>query len=120
MTSRKITDTWEISQDKPPITFDGAVLFLKNCFQQAITQDDDGVDRPFIDVLKDMINKNPDKWWVEHHFSWGMGVRNMLRKNGYSEKALGIDNLDDYYIPFVEQACLGKGNNHRPIPDKSN
>ena len=117
MTSRKITDLWEVSQDKPPITLDGAVLFLNNWFKQAISQDEEGIDRPLIDVLTEMINKSPEKWWIGHHFGWGMGVRNMLRKNGFDEKELGIDNLDDYYIPLVEQACLGKGKNYRPIPD---
>jgi hypothetical protein len=46
----------------------------------------------------------PANWWVSHHFTWGMGIRNLLRNNGYGEKELGIDNLDDVYIPIVEEA----------------
>lgn len=38
------------------------------------------------------------------HFSWGMGVRNLLRTEGFGEDFFGIDNLDDYYVPLVELA----------------
>lgn len=45
-----------------------------------------------------------DDWWVGLHFSWGMWMRNQMRTNGFGEKELGIGNLDDCYIKFVEEA----------------
>lgn len=64
--------------------------------------------------VKEAYKKEPDDWWVSYHFSWGMGVRNLLRQKGASEKELGIDNLDDYYIVLVEQA-LGLEDLNGPI-----
>lgn len=39
------------------------------------------------------------------HFSFGMGVRNLLRQGGFSEVMLGVQNLDDYYVPLLEAAA---------------
>ena len=38
------------------------------------------------------------------HHGWGTGIRNLLRQNGFSEKHLGVSNLDDYYVGLVEAA----------------
>lgn len=114
--TRKIDDPWEISQDSLPRTLDGAIDFLKIKLSEQIEENDEGLKKPLIEELTRMINQNPEKWWVEHHFIWGMGIRNLLRKNGFGEQELGVDNLDDYYVGLIEQACLGKGNNHHKMP----
>jgi hypothetical protein len=106
---RKITDPWEVSKESPLKTLDGAIVFLNNWLsQQTGKKEDKDSERPLIEVVSDMIQENPTKWWVEHHFGWGMGMRNLLRKNGFNEQELSIDNLDDYYIMLIEQACLGQ------------
>lgn len=43
-------------------------------------------------------------WWVPYHFYWGMSVRNTLRTKGFDEEYFKIDNLDDFYVPLVEEA----------------
>lgn len=50
------------------------------------------------------IAKNPKKWWVGYHFGWGMGIRNLLRKEGFKDSESKSGNLDDIYIPLVEEA----------------
>jgi len=102
--TRKITDPWEVSKDAPPKTLDGAIVFLNNWLSQQ-------------DWLNLYIKENPTKWYVMHHFSWGMAMRNLLRENGYGEQELGIGNLDDYYVALIEQACLGKGNHYHQMPN---
>jgi hypothetical protein len=47
---------------------------------------------------------DPEGWWAPHHFLWGMSVRNLLRQKGFGEDHFGVDNLDDFYIPLVEEA----------------
>jgi hypothetical protein len=61
------------------------------------------------EAIREAIRNNPQTWWAEYHSFWGMMVRNELRKAGFGEKELGIDNLDDYYIGLIELAlerCL--------------
>ncbi len=41
------------------------------------------------------------------HHGWGTAVRNLLRTEGFGEKELGVDNLDDYYTALVEAAVMG-------------
>ena len=109
---RKITDPWEVSQDRLD-SFDEAVLFLKNWLTQTMSQDEP--DKSMLEIITKMIKENPTEWWVGHHFGWGMGIRNLLRENGHGEKELGVDNLDDHYIPLIERACL----NHHIFFDES-
>jgi len=114
---RKITDPWEVSKDAPPKTLEGAIVFLNNWLSQTSGKEkDEDPEQPMIEVVTKMINENPTEWWLGHHFGWGMGMRNILRKNGYDEQTLGVSNLDDYYIGLIEQACLGKGNHHHEMP----
>lgn len=47
---------------------------------------------------------DPDCWFAPYHFTWGMAVRNLLRDKGFDEAYFGIHNLDDIYIPLVEEA----------------
>lgn len=93
---------------------------MRNWLSQAMGKEkEDEPERPLIEVVRDMIERNPEEWWVMHHFGWGMGMRNLLRDNGFSEKDMGVGNLDDYYIAFIEQACLGEGKNIHPLPTET-
>lgn len=47
----------------------------------------------------------PKTWWAGSHLQWGMFIRNVLRDAGFTEKAVGIGNWDDYYVELVEEAC---------------
>lgn len=38
------------------------------------------------------------------HFSFGMYIRNLLRKNGVKDEMFPSHNLDDYYVQLVEWA----------------
>jgi hypothetical protein len=115
--TRKITAPWEVSIDAPPKTLDGAIVFLNNWLSQETGKEDENTERPMIEVVSNMIQESPNKWWVMHHFTWGMAMRNLLRENGFTEQELGIDNLDNYYISLIEQACLGKGKNYHQMPN---
>ena len=55
-------------------------------------------------MIREAIEGNPDHWWVSRHVTWGMRVRNELRKHGYGEEVLGVDNLDDVYVGLIEEA----------------
>ena len=115
--NRKINEPWQISQDAPPKTQEGAVIFLKDWLTQKTGKEKDGdPERPLISVVTEMIKNNPDEWWLGHHFGWGISMRNLLREHGYGEQDLGIGNLDDYYIAWIEQACLGMGKNFHKLP----
>lgn len=76
-----------------PIKKLGAVAYLR----KALASD--------MPKIRGAIAVNPQEWWAPFHMWWGMSVRNALRANGFSEKELGIDNLDDYYIGLVELAA---------------
>lgn len=60
-------------------------------------------------LVRKMAARDPQGWWTAHHFHWGMGVRNLLRKGGFGEEYFGIANLDDYYIGLVEMAVGVRG-----------
>ena len=114
---RKINEPWEVSQDKPPHTPDGAILFLRNWLSQKSGKEkNEDPERPLIEVVTEMIKENNQEWWLGLHFGWGMTMRNLLRENGYGEKDLGIGNLDDYYVGWIEQACLGNGHHYHKLP----
>ena len=56
--------------------------------------------------IRDAAKRDPQTWWADYHMTWGMAVRNLLRRNGYDEKTLGIQNLDDVYVGLVEASLL--------------
>jgi len=47
---------------------------------------------------------DPVGWSYGYHMFWGMSVRNLLRKKKFGEDYFRIHNLDDIYIPLVEEA----------------
>lgn len=51
-----------------------------------------------------MMQENPETWWAESHFGWGMSIRNMFRQTVCLDKDLPSGNWDDYYIGIVEEA----------------
>ena len=59
---------------------------------------------PAARAVRSAIARDPQEWWVAHHFHWMMSVRNLLREHGFGEKEFGIDNLDDYAVGLVELA----------------
>lgn len=56
------------------------------------------------ETLFDILKRKKREWWYGHHFQLGMWIRNMLRSNGFGEKELEVENLDDYYIDIVKDA----------------
>ena len=55
-------------------------------------------------LIRTEIECDPKNWYVSMHFDWGMSIRNDLRNAGFGEKELGIGNMDDVYVPLVEEA----------------
>ena len=64
-----------------------------------------GIDADTWVAVGNAIAKDPAAWWVGHHFGWSMGVRNLLREKGFTDKESKSGNLDDIYIPLVEAAA---------------
>lgn len=57
---------------------------------------------PMFDILKRKCTG--EGWFVGHHFSLGMWLRNCMRSNVFGEADMGVDNLDDFYIPLLDRA----------------
>ena len=74
-----------------------AVEFLRGYFADAPTT---------LQEIRDAAKKDPQTWWAEYHLTWGMGVRNLLRRKGYGEADLGVSNLDDVYVGLIEESLL--------------
>lgn len=58
------------------------------------------------DVFRDLherIENDPTGWYSPLHFSFGMGVRNLLRSKGYDDSVFGC-NLDDVCAPIIRDA----------------
>jgi len=83
----------EMYADIPSKKRDEAVEFLAERLMEVL---------PFV---KEEIKPDPKNWNVPHHLWWGMGVRNLLRDNGFDEPFFGVDNLDCIYKFLVEAAC---------------
>jgi uncharacterized LabA/DUF88 family protein len=65
----------------------------------------------FFDSIFDKIDRygikrdyenDPETWWAEQHFYWGMDMRNLLRKNVCLDNELPTGNWDDYYVQMIE------------------
>lgn len=70
-----------------------AVEFLRTWFTPSVQQQ-----------IREVINiKSPD-WPAGYHLGWGMGVRNALRQHGFGEEQFGVRNLDNIYVPLVEES----------------
>lgn len=53
---------------------------------------------------KDAQHDDPKNWMTPYHLFFGITVRNVLRRGGFTEEALGIHNLDNIYIKALEIA----------------
>jgi hypothetical protein len=56
------------------------------------------------EIREAFISEGEIKWALEHHFGWGMEMRNILRANGFMDNKLPDNNWDDYYIQVIELA----------------
>ena len=56
------------------------------------------------DQIRAAYTAAPTDWYVAYHFGWGIAVRNLLREKGFGEDYFKIHNLDDIYVPLVEEA----------------
>lgn len=79
-----------------PAMRDRAVAYLRHKLGPVATQ------------VRALMAADPQEWWSPLHFDWMMAVRNALREEGFGEKQLGIDNLDDYAVGLVELAVEEK------------
>ena len=83
----------KIPQDKRELV----VQFLKGYFADDVST---------IRDIRAAAVKDPETWWVEYHHTWGMAVRDLLRRNGYGEKYLGVKNLANVYVGLIEESLL--------------
>ena len=73
-----------------------AVEFLRSWLTPSVQQQ-----------IREVVNiKSPD-WPAGYHLGWGMGLRNTLREHGFGEEPFGVRNLDNIYVPLVEEAVSG-------------
>lgn len=64
--------------------------------------------RDFKEQSRKLIEEGKDRFWFSsYHFTAGMKIRNILRGHGFSEKELGIENLDFIYCKLLERAIMG-------------
>lgn len=54
--------------------------------------------------IRELYEKEGPEWWVPFHFSWGMGIRNMLRDGGFRDDLLPCGDWDHYWVQVVEVA----------------
>lgn len=85
-------------------TFDEAAVAFKEELEKA---NEELKDVDVVEMYKKWVSMG-GKWYTKinprWHFEQGMAVRNFLRDNGFGEKDLGVDNLDDVYIEIIELA----------------
>lgn len=59
---------------------------------------------PIAAKIENLYAADREGWCIPYHFFWGMNVRNLLRTKGFGEEYFKIDNLDDIYVPLIEEA----------------
>jgi len=106
------------------------LLALKNSDRkEMITAFLDSLSEEDIFFYKKTIKDNPNGVWATtvntdgpipypFHFRKGMEIRNFFRSNGFNEKTLGIQNLDNVYVSVVEEAITSLPDDYTP-PKKS-
>lgn len=102
---RSIDAPWERSVDaQDPRT--SCIKWMKDFMSKKEAVLNEGDDpRPLLDVMRELMDGDPENWWVGHHFMWGMWMRNQMRTHGFGEKEMGVNNLDDIYIEIIEAAA---------------
>lgn len=56
-------------------------------------------------TLREVYNKAKNKetnWWVEEHFGFGLGIRNILRQGGFGRDSI---TLDEIWHSLIEEAA---------------
>ena len=85
-----------------------AVGMLRRFLNHYLCTDDDRDlhEKTGSEAIRLLKKKHGEDWIhkVQAHFTFGKNIRNMLRENGFSEKDLEVENLDDYYIQMLEEA----------------
>ena len=90
-----ISEEMKIKLNECPVwIIEKSVSYLKSIFTESLIND----------IIR-LYKVNPDSWWAEHHFDWGMRVRNALRDGVCSDSILPSGNWDDYYVQMIELAC---------------
>jgi hypothetical protein len=56
------------------------------------------------DQVRAACAADPEGWYTEFHFGWGMAVRNLLREKNFGEDYFHVHNLDDIYVALIEEA----------------
>ena len=64
--------------------------------------------KDFLSVRQAIID-NPETWYANSHFRWGMSMRNFFRENCCLDQYLPSGNWDDAYTQIIE-AAIKKGN----------
>ena len=54
--------------------------------------------------IAELVKRTPRTWWGLHQRILGTHVRKELRKNGFGEEFMGVENLDDVWVELVEEA----------------
>ncbi len=55
--------------------------------------------------VKNAMDQNGKDWWIDHHYGFGMRVRNLLREGGFD---WGPVDMDDLWVGLVERAVRKK------------
>ena len=86
------------------------ILFLRKYLNTNFAKDPEFNDLTLAEAVRKMqreSNQDDSHDWIHKnqlHFFWGMQMRNLMRENGFSEKEIDIDNLDDIYIECINEA----------------
>ena len=67
-----------------------------------------------------MIDADPERWYLDAHFSGGVIVNHALRGNGIDERALGIRDLDAIWPAILEAAVRIEPDQSRHNSDDTN
>jgi hypothetical protein len=60
---------------------------------------------PLMEETREMYKEDPVHWMSMYHFSTGMTIRNLLRKEVCSDDQLPSGNWDDVYVQLLEIAA---------------
>lgn len=55
-------------------------------------------------ILDSLQHITKTQWATQRHFGFGMGVRNILRAEGFTASALGVASLDDVWAELFWEA----------------
>jgi hypothetical protein len=56
------------------------------------------------DEIRRALEADADCFSIDQHFGMGMGIRNILRRNGFDERTLGVPDLDHVWVAILREA----------------